>query len=221
MKNNMQDPKQVVFKKNFISGMISAPKVLMVVSGVAAALIGVLFWLTYNGGIAIQTEDSTVTSPDDMSDADNESREDSSAATTPVAATPATSDPAENTPTQNDAGVHFSRINEGEYANPSKGGDWLLVASDENIDGSELKGWSVKSLVSGKQFLLKDVSGFIIGPSEWSIFIHTAKDLYNNDRAMGGEIHMYFDESEMAWGIEHDTIQLLNSNGVVVDTIIY
>ncbi len=117
--------------------------------------------------------------------------------------------------------VRFNRDYGGQYSNPAEGGDWLLISADENVEGSELNGWSVKSAISGKQFILKDLSGFKIGPSEWSVFVHTAKDPNYTDRAMEGEIHMYFDEQAMAWGTEHDTIQLLNSNGIVVDTITY
>lgn len=121
----------------------------------------------------------------------------------------------------NDALVHFDRRNGGQYSNPYMGNDQLLIVADKNIEGSKLSGWSVKSALSGKHFFLKDLSQFKIGPYEWGVFIHTAKDPNYSDRAMEGEIHMYFNEPNMAWGIEHDTILLLDENETVVDAIIY
>lgn len=200
-------------KKNVLFEVTPVSKALAAVLFIILPFAGFWVGLNYNNGEVIQEGNTPPTHSNNIKSGN-----------APINDTPITTvDSAPSASEDNIAEiiVHFNQGNNGQYANPAIGGDSLFISADENIEGSELSGWSVKSMVSGKQFFLKDVSQFNIGPSEWGIFVHTAKDPNYTDRAMGGEIHMYFDEPTMAWGAKHDTIQLLSATGVVVDTITY
>lgn len=101
--------------------------------------------------------------------------------------------------------------------------DWLVISADAPDMSVDLTGWTVRSTESGKNFIIKPLGtaqNIAIGSSDTALFIHTVGSPSKSYRA-GSEVHLYFGESAIAWGTGHDTIQLVNPSGVVVDTYSY
>ena len=108
--------------------------------------------------------------------------------------------------------------------------DWLDIAiahgATESVD---ITGWSVRSTNSGKSFTIGTVVPHgstapirvVLTGDEGGAFIHTVGSPSKSYVGEGNEYHLYFGEPKIAWGKEHDTIQLVNPSGVVVDTHSY
>lgn len=98
--------------------------------------------------------------------------------------------------------------------------DEVAIAIDYKGDHTSkvnLDGWSVRSAISGKSFTIED---YTLGDGWDALLIHTVGSPPEGQRAEGG-FEIYFGETVVAWGHEHDTIELINSSGVVVDTYSY
>ncbi len=117
------------------------------------------------------------------------------------------------------APVHISTREDLTY--PKGDGLWIVIDYDKNIPASQqlvdLTGWSVRSAVSGKSFTIGKVT---LGDGTDGLAIMTAGKPAGISGGEG-EIHETFGESSIAWGREHDTIQLVNSSGSVIDTYSY
>ncbi len=119
-----------------------------------------------------------------------------------------------------EAGAHISR-REG-FLDPVN--DKLVVVSDNELQVN-LAGWSVRSAVSGKSFTIETVTDstgvtrpVTLNGSDTAVFIKTAG--VKEAKSAEAETHINFGGTSVAWGV-HDTIELVNEQGKVVDSYTY
>ncbi|MDO8517984.1 MAG: hypothetical protein Q7S26_01685 [bacterium] len=115
-----------------------------------------------------------------------------------------------------------------DYVGHPKTEDWITIGLP-HITGiqADVTGWSVRSAQSGKIFTIGTIPAngtgtprkVVIGEDS-SVTIHTVGSPTKSYSAEG-ETHLYFGEPQVAWGKDHDTIQLVDPSGVVVDTYLY
>ena len=101
--------------------------------------------------------------------------------------------------------------------------DWVVISADGPDQSVDLTGWTVRSAVSGKSFTISPLGGtkhVRIGSRDTSATVHTV-GLPSKSYFAEGEWHLYFGEATVAWGEEHDVIELVNPSGDVVDTYEY
>src|SRR3989344_1320751 len=119
---------------------------------------------------------------------------------------------------ETEQGPHF--LTEGTFTHPAK--DTVVIGSRSGE--TNITGWTIRSLETGKRFTIDTIKWQgqdreVHLSDGGGVFIATVGDL-SKSYCFEAECHLYFGEPEVAWGL-HDTLQLLDSNGIVVDTYRY
>jgi hypothetical protein len=154
---------------------------------------------------------------------------------TPEQISPAASSTLQDEQSENkkpeDAHIYF--ITSPDYVSHPVTEDWIVIdiSPHDTRTRIDITGWTVRSLESGKSFTIGTVqtkwSGVATttrvvlgGGDPTAAFIHTVGSPAKS-YAAEVEFHLYFGETDVAWGKNHDTIQFVDSSGVVVDTYSY
>ncbi len=113
-----------------------------------------------------------------------------------------------------------------DLMHPSKT-DWIAIGANGPDKSIELDGWRVRSTVSGNAFIIRNIVStnaptvaVRLGSKDVVAFVHTVGSKMDSYFA-GGEYHLYFGAETVAWGKEHDTLQLVSPSQEVVDTYSY
>ena len=107
--------------------------------------------------------------------------------------------------------------------NPSN--DQIRIDTEES--SVDITGWKLRSAISGKSFILqgiKESSGtlrlVVLNVGDVA-YIRSKGSTSSSRIAEGLEYHLYLGASDIAWGAEHDSIELVNKEGLVIDRYSY